>query len=87
MEVSNSIAGTVHIAGRVIQTGTLSTGPDPGTAVEGAEAAIRAGLAAEGAPVTLTRGEYAAVLGLLDRVAEAAGSEAVRALAGRLSGR
>ncbi|MFE7563498.1 hypothetical protein [Kitasatospora sp. NPDC057500] len=84
MEVTNSITGTVHIAGRVVQTGSLSVGPGLD---EAAEAAIEAGLAAEGAPVTLTRGEYAAVLGLLGELGAATGSEGVRALAERLSGR
>ncbi|GAA1387046.1 hypothetical protein GCM10009639_11600 [Kitasatospora putterlickiae] len=83
VEVSNSIAGTVHITGRVVQAGQVSAVPG----LDGdAEAAIEAALATGGAPVRLARGEYAAVLEVLDRVA-AAGSEAVRALAERLSGR
>ncbi|MER7702626.1 hypothetical protein ABTX81_06995 [Kitasatospora sp. NPDC097605] len=83
MDVTNSIAGTVHISGRVVQAGRLSTGP---VLDEAAEAAIGAGLATEGDPVTLGRGEYAAVLALLDHLG-ASGSEAVRALAERLAGR
>ncbi|MFE7486611.1 hypothetical protein ACFVVU_10475 [Kitasatospora sp. NPDC057965] len=83
MEVTNSITGTVHIAGRVVQTGRWSSGPDLDGA---AEAAIEAGLSTDGAPVTLARGEYAAVLALLDHLA-AGGSEAARALGERLAGR
>ncbi|MFB7477098.1 hypothetical protein [Kitasatospora sp. NPDC056184] len=83
VEVTNSIAGTVHITGRVVQGAQLSFGTGLG---EAAEAAIEAGPATGGAPVTLARGEYAAVPALLDHL-EGSGSEAVRALGERLAGR